>query len=169
MKPTAMVYRAPPVFQATGGPMADFKHRRDRGIVRFSGELNLAAAVDLVETVDLLTRVYFYDLIEIQISSLGGVSTALEHYSLRTSAGAPPASGCAPASSTVRRAPRRCCSRSVTSGSPSLVRRSCITASACAPTPPSPRLLRRCCFPIWRTSTIDSSLGSSIGPSPAAW
>ena len=60
--------------------MADFKHRRDRGIVRFSGELNHAAAVDLVETVDLLTRVYFYDLIEIQISSLGGVSTALEHY-----------------------------------------------------------------------------------------
>ena len=60
--------------------MADFKHRRDRGIVRFSGELNLAAAVDLVETVDLLTSVYFYDLIEIQISSLGGVSTALEHY-----------------------------------------------------------------------------------------
>ena len=60
--------------------MANFQHRRDRGIVRFSGELNLAAAVDLVETVDLLTRVYFYDLIEIQISSLGGVSTALEHY-----------------------------------------------------------------------------------------
>ena len=60
--------------------MADFKHRRDRGIVRFSGELNLEAAVDLVETVDLLTRVYFYDLIELQISSLGGVSTALEHY-----------------------------------------------------------------------------------------
>ena len=60
--------------------MADFQHRRDRGIVRFSGELNLEAAVDLVETVDLLTRVYFYDLIEIQISSLGGVSTALEHY-----------------------------------------------------------------------------------------
>ena len=60
--------------------MADFKHRRDRGIVRFSGEFNLAAAVDLVETVDLLTRVYFYDLIEIQIPSLGGVSTALEHF-----------------------------------------------------------------------------------------
>ena len=60
--------------------MADFKHRRDRGIVRFSGEINLAAAVDLVETVDLLTSVYFYDLIELQISSLGGVSTALEHY-----------------------------------------------------------------------------------------
>ena len=60
--------------------MADFKHRRDRGIVRFSGELNLSAAVDLVETVDLLTSVYFYDLIEIQISSLGGVSTALEHF-----------------------------------------------------------------------------------------
>ena len=60
--------------------MADFQHRRDRGIVRFCGELNLEAAVDLVETVDLLTSVYFYDLIEIQISSLGGVSTALEHY-----------------------------------------------------------------------------------------
>ena len=60
--------------------MADFQHRRDRGIVRFSGELNLEAAVDLVETIDMLHRVYFYDLIELQISSLGGVSTALEHY-----------------------------------------------------------------------------------------
>ena len=60
--------------------MADFQHRRDRGIVRFSGELKLSAAVDLVETIDMLHRVYFYDLIELQISSRGGVSTALDHY-----------------------------------------------------------------------------------------
>ena len=65
MKPTAMVYRAPPVFQAQGGPMADFKHRRDRGIVRFSGELNHAAAVDSGrDGRSFCTRVYFYDLIE---------------------------------------------------------------------------------------------------------
>ena len=62
-----------------GGPMADFEHRRDRGIVRFSASLNLQSAIDLVETIDMLHRVYFYDLIEIQISSIGGVSTALEH------------------------------------------------------------------------------------------
>ena len=60
--------------------MADFQHRRDRALVRFSGELTLEAAVDLVETIDTLVRVYFYDLIEIQISSLGGASSALEHY-----------------------------------------------------------------------------------------
>ena len=60
--------------------MANFQHRRDRALVRFCGELTREATVDLVETIDMLVRVYFYVLIEIQISSLGGASSALEHY-----------------------------------------------------------------------------------------
>ena len=60
--------------------MAQYQHRHDRAVVRFSGDLTHEAAVDLVDTVDLLLRVYYYPLIEIQISSNGGASTALEHY-----------------------------------------------------------------------------------------
>ena len=60
--------------------MVNFQHRRDRALVRFCGELTREATVDLVETIDMLVRVYFYVLIEIQISSLGGASSALEHY-----------------------------------------------------------------------------------------
>ena len=59
--------------------MASYQHRADRAIVEFSGDLTPAAAVDVVDTVDMLVRNYFYTLVEIRISSPGGVSSALEH------------------------------------------------------------------------------------------
>ncbi|MDD9982377.1 MAG: type IV secretory system conjugative DNA transfer family protein, partial [Gammaproteobacteria bacterium] len=61
-------------------PLAQPPRRPAGGAARFSGELTHAAAVDLVDTVDLLVRVYYYPLVELQISSNGGASTALEHY-----------------------------------------------------------------------------------------
>ena len=60
--------------------MVNYQHRADRAVVQFSGELSHEAAVELVDTVDLLVRVYFYPLIELIIASLGGASSALEHY-----------------------------------------------------------------------------------------
>ena len=60
--------------------MAEYQHHTDRAVVRLSGALTHESAVDLVDTVDLLVRVYFYPLVEIQISSPGGVSVALEHW-----------------------------------------------------------------------------------------
>ena len=80
MKPTAMVYRAPPVFQARGAPWPISSTAATAASFVSQVSSTSPPPSDLVETVDLLTSVYFYDLIEIQISSLGGVSTALEHY-----------------------------------------------------------------------------------------
>ena len=60
--------------------MVNYQHRADRAVVQFSGELTHEAAVELVDTVDMLVRVYFYSLIELIIASLGGASSALEHY-----------------------------------------------------------------------------------------
>ena len=60
--------------------MVNYQHRADRAVVQFSGELTHEAAVELVDTLDTLVRVYFYSLIELIIASLGGASSALEHY-----------------------------------------------------------------------------------------
>ena len=60
--------------------MVKYQHRADRAVVQFSGELTHEAAVDLVDTVDMLVRVYFYPLVELDITSPGGASSALEHY-----------------------------------------------------------------------------------------
>ena len=60
--------------------MANFHHHGDRVVVFFSGELTVDAAVDLVETIDMLASVYFYALVELVIASPGGSSTALDHY-----------------------------------------------------------------------------------------
>lgn len=60
--------------------MAEYQHRHDRAVVRFSGELTHEPAVDLVDTVDMLLRVYYYTLVELHISSPGGTSAALEHW-----------------------------------------------------------------------------------------
>ena len=60
--------------------MVQFKHRADRALVQLSGELTQAEAVELVDTVDLLVETYFYTLVEVLITSPGGVAAALEHY-----------------------------------------------------------------------------------------
>ena len=58
-----------------------FIHHPDRAVVRVAGELSVDAVEELVDTVDMLCRVYFYSLIEIRIGSRGGTSAALGHYS----------------------------------------------------------------------------------------
>ena len=60
--------------------MVKYQHRADRALVQLSGELTHAEAVELVDTVELLVRAYFYALVELHIASPGGASTALEHY-----------------------------------------------------------------------------------------
>ena len=57
-----------------------FIHHPDRAFVRLADELNVDAVEELVDTVDMLPRVYFYSLIEIRIGSRGGTSAALGHY-----------------------------------------------------------------------------------------
>ena len=54
-----------------------FIHHPDRAVVRLAGELSVDAVEELVDTVDMLCRVYFYSLIEIRIGSRGGTSAAL--------------------------------------------------------------------------------------------
>ena len=60
--------------------MAHFQHQGDRAVVSFSGELTVDAAVDLVETIEMLASVYFYAVVELVIASPGGSSMALDHY-----------------------------------------------------------------------------------------
>ena len=60
--------------------MVNYQHRADRAVVQFSGELTHEAAVELVDTVDMLVRVYFHSVVELVIASLGGASSALEHH-----------------------------------------------------------------------------------------
>ena len=60
--------------------MVQYKHRADRALVQLCGELTQAEAVELVDTVDLLVETYFYTLVEVLITSPGGVAPALEHY-----------------------------------------------------------------------------------------
>ena len=60
--------------------MAHFHHQGDRAVVFFSGELTVDAAVDLVETIEMLASVYFYAVVELVIASPGGSSMALDHY-----------------------------------------------------------------------------------------
>ena len=60
--------------------MAEYQHQGDHVAVRFSGELTLESAVDLVDTVDMLVRAYFYPVVELVIASPGGTALALEHY-----------------------------------------------------------------------------------------
>ena len=62
-----------------------FIHHPDRAVVRLAGELSVDAVEELVDTVDMLVRQYFYTLIEIRL--LGHYCDAL---------GATPACGCAP-------------------------------------------------------------------------
>ena len=57
-----------------------FIHHPDRAVVRLAGELSVDAVEELVDTVDMLRRVYFYSLIEIRIGSRGGTSAALGAY-----------------------------------------------------------------------------------------
>ena len=57
-----------------------FIHHPDRAVVRLAGELSVDAVEELVDTVDMLVRQYFYTLIEIRIGSRGGTSGALGHY-----------------------------------------------------------------------------------------
>ena len=57
-----------------------FIHHTDHAVVRLAGELSLDAVEELVDTVDMLRRVYFYSLIEIRIGSRGGTSAALGAY-----------------------------------------------------------------------------------------
>ena len=57
-----------------------FIHHPDRAVVRLAGALCVDAVEELVDTVDLLRRVYFYSLIEIRIGSRGGTSAALGAY-----------------------------------------------------------------------------------------
>ena len=82
MKPTAMVYRASSRFSSTarGAPWPISSTAATAASFVSQVSSTSPPPSIFVETVDLLTSVYFYDLIEIQISSLGGVSTALEHY-----------------------------------------------------------------------------------------
>ena len=75
-----MVYRVAPAFQGRRVPWSIFSTGATARSFVSAGELTREATVDLVETIDMLVRVYFYVLIEIQISSLGGASSALEHY-----------------------------------------------------------------------------------------
>ena len=60
--------------------MANYQHHVDRVVVFFSGELTFDAAVDLVDTIEMLIGVYFYALVDLLIASPGGVAMALDHY-----------------------------------------------------------------------------------------
>ena len=60
--------------------MVNYQHRADRAVVQFSGELTHEAAVELGDTVDMLVRAYFHSVVELVIASLGGASSAREHY-----------------------------------------------------------------------------------------
>ena len=48
--------------------MAHFQHQGDRAVVSFSGELTVDAAVDLVETIEMLASVYFYAVVELVLA-----------------------------------------------------------------------------------------------------
>ena len=60
--------------------MAHYQHHVDRVVVFFSGELTFDAAVDLVDTLEMLIGVYFYALVDLFIASPSGVATSLDHY-----------------------------------------------------------------------------------------
>ena len=57
-----------------------FIHLPDRAVVRVAGDLTLDVVEELVDTVDMLRRVYFYALIELRIGSRGGTSATIGHY-----------------------------------------------------------------------------------------
>ena len=60
--------------------MANYRHSGDRAVVFFNDDLAWDVAVDLVDTVDLLVRGYFYAVMEIQIASNGGSTDALDYF-----------------------------------------------------------------------------------------
>ena len=60
--------------------MIPYRHCGDHAVVLFREELTWEATVDLVDTVDLLVDMYFYDRIELVLVSNGGLAAAFDHY-----------------------------------------------------------------------------------------
>ena len=60
--------------------MATFHHEHDHGVVSFSGDLSWDESRALVDAVDTLVDSYFYDEVELVISSPGGQLAALDHF-----------------------------------------------------------------------------------------
>ena len=60
--------------------MATFHHRDDHGVVTFSGDLTWEEVRDIVYAVDTLVDIYFYQKVEVFISSPGGQIPALDDY-----------------------------------------------------------------------------------------
>ena len=58
----------------------DFEHRGDYVAVTFSGELLIPAVLELVNLIDALVDNYFYDRIDLVISSPGGLVQAANPY-----------------------------------------------------------------------------------------
>ena len=56
-----------------------FTHARDHAVVVFDGELDWAAARELVETLDTVAGTYFYAVVELVVSSPGGNIGALQY------------------------------------------------------------------------------------------
>ena len=60
--------------------MATFHHKHDRGVVSFAGELTWDEARAIVDAGDTLVDSYFYNDVELDISSSGGQIAAFDHY-----------------------------------------------------------------------------------------
>ena len=60
--------------------MASFHHEDDRGVVTFAGELTWDEARAITDAGDTLVDTYFYDDVELVISSSGGHIAPLDHY-----------------------------------------------------------------------------------------
>ena len=56
-----------------------FSHRGTHAVVHFAGTLEWESAAELVDTVDTLTEHYFYNVVELVVTSSGGATEAFEH------------------------------------------------------------------------------------------
>ena len=56
-----------------------FYHRPRHALLHFDGRLTWVAALDLVATLDTVVEQYFYDAVEVVVTSPGGDTDALTH------------------------------------------------------------------------------------------
>ena len=59
-----------------------FHHRGDRGVVNFSGDLDFGSCLELAESIEVLVDAYYYDLVQIDVASSGGLLPAFDHFRL---------------------------------------------------------------------------------------
>ena len=55
------------------------QHRHEQVAVHLTGVLTWPAAMEFVDTVDALVDNYFYERVEVLVSSPGGLTAALDH------------------------------------------------------------------------------------------